>query len=168
MADPFIGEIRIFAGNFAPRSWAFCDGQLLQIVSYTALFSIFGTTYGGDGQTTFGLPDLKGRAPMHYGNGPGLSNHPLGERTGNEGATIAGLAAHTHKLMASGDPGTSNNPDGRMPAVTPTKAYDSKGNPVPMHGGALPSAGGNPHNNMMPYLTLNFIVALEGLFPSRA
>jgi microcystin-dependent protein len=172
MADPFVAEIRIFPFNFAPKGWAFCDGQLLPLSQNTALFSLLGTTYGGDGKSTFALPDLQGRAPMHPGQGPGLSLHNLGEQSGSEFVTLiqSEIPAHTHTMRAQ----TVDNAD--ITNVTTNSAY------APSTGGtlyqstsdtqlaieALPVAGGSlPHNNLQPYLTLNFCIALQGVFPPR-
>lgn len=173
MSEPFIAEIRIFAGNFAPRSWAFCNGQLLPIAQNTALFSLIGTTYGGDGRTTTALPNMEGRAPMHPGRGPGLTSRRLGERGGTETVTLseAQLPNHNHTLRAAGNTvGTTGTP-------TTNTAYAIPLGPSAFHGGtpdvdmafeALPGAGAtNAHNNMQPYLTMNFIIALQGLYPSR-
>ena len=167
MSDPFLGEIHIFAGNFAIRSWAFCNGQLLPIAQNTALFSILGTTYGGDGRTTFALPDMQSRAPIHPGTGPGLTNRRLGERGGAETATAAGNPPlHGHQLMGSENEATTSNPGGQLLAGTAENTYDSKGNPVPM-GGSVATTGGQAHNNIQPFLALNFLIALAGTFPSR-
>jgi microcystin-dependent protein len=171
MAEPFIAEIRIFAGNFAPRGWAFCHGQLMPISQNTALFSLVGTTYGGDGRTSFGLPDLQGRAPMHPGNGPGLSVRRLGEKSGSStvALTPAQMPAHTHALQASDQPASTNQPGGNLPAVTREDCFSAAGTPAPMRADALtPTGGGQAHNNMQPFLALYFIIALTGLFPSRS
>jgi microcystin-dependent protein len=173
MSEPFIAEIRIFAGNFAPRGWAFCDGQLLQIAQNTALFSLIGTTYGGDGRTTTGLPNLQGRAPMHAGNGPGLTNRRLGEKGGAETVTLseAQMAQHSHSLVASeeetGDAGAST-PVGNWFGSS-IQLYQNDAPNVSMSGAMVPDpAGGNQaHNNLQPFLTMYFIIALTGLYPSR-
>lgn len=175
MSEPFIAEIRIFAGNFAPRGWAFCDGQLLPISQNTALFSLIGTTYGGDGRSTTALPNLQGRAPMHPGRGPGLTARRLGERGGVETVTLteAQMPNHGHTLNASMESATGNDPANQLPAgssgrfTSPIFAADS--NPlVPMGDGSLAPAGGSQaHNNMQPFLAMNFIIALVGLYPSR-
>ena len=176
MSEPFIAEVRIFPGNFAPRNWAFCNGQLLPIAQNTALFSLVGTTYGGDGRTTFGVPGLQGRAPMGWGNGPGLTTRRLGERGGVESTSLtsAQMPAHNHGLRASGsavdEEGTSY-PGNAVTGVTDLSdaIYGPAASLTPMHPAALTSVGGGqPHNNMQPYLTLNFIIALVGLFPSRS
>ena len=173
MADPFVAEIRIFPFNFAPTGWAFCDGQLLPLSQNTALFSLLGITYGGDGKSNFALPDLQGRAPMHPGQGPGLSDHVLGESAGSETVTLleSQIPIHGHGLRAAVPPGTLN-------AGSPTRALarssggtvyqTSSAALVPMSLQALaPAGGGQPHNNMQPYLTLNFCIALQGVFPPR-
>jgi microcystin-dependent protein len=172
MSEPFIAEIKIFAGNFAPRGYAFCDGQLLQISQNTALFSLIGTTYGGDGRTTCGLPNLQGRAPMHPGSGPGLTTRRLGERSGAEQVTLSQnqLPSHTHQLRAHGDDANSDRPESNVAADSGDPAFaPSSSTLTAMASGALASAGGSqPHTNMQPFLTLNFIIALVGLYPSRA
>ena len=173
MADPFVAEIRIFPFNFAPKGWARCDGQLLPISQNTALFSLLGTTYGGDGKSNFALPDLQGRAPMHPGQGPGLSQHDLGETGGTETATLlqTEIPAHNHLV------GAQNTPLGGV--ATPagnTLNRPASGNlynvaspaPVAMSPEELAPAGGDlPHDNMQPYLTLNFCIALQGVYPPR-
>ncbi len=172
MSEPFIAEIRIFAGNFAPRGWAFCNGQLLPISQNTALFSLIGTTYGGDGRTTTALPNLQGRAPMHPGSGPGLTLRRLGERGGTETVTLteAQLASHSHMVGATDDDAEETNPAGRLLALTPgEEAYAPPGALADMAPQATAHTGGSqPHNNMQPYLTINYIIALVGLYPSRS
>lgn len=173
MSEPFIAEIRIFAGNFAPRGWAFCDGQLLQIAQNTALFSLVGTTYGGDGRNTFGLPNLQGRAPMHPGRGPGLTPRQLGERSGSESVTLTGaqMPAHTHTMRATNSPAASRDPAGNALARSRGgSAYRSDAaNLESMDASALPSVGGGQtHNNMQPFLAMYFIIALQGLYPTRS
>ena len=173
MADPFVAEIRIFPINFAPRGWAWCDGQLMPISQNTALFSLLGTTYGGDGKSTFALPDLQGSAPMHPDQGPGLSPHDLGEIGGSDTVTLlqSEIPAHAHALRASTDPGALNVP-------TPTRSIARSQNAnlykttntdfVAINPSVLTLAGGDqPHNNLMPYLTLYFNIALQGVFPPR-
>jgi microcystin-dependent protein len=170
MSEPFVAEVRIFAGNFAPRGWAFCNGQLLPISQNTALFSLIGTTYGGDGRTTTALPNLKGRAPMHPGRGPGLTSRRLGQKGGVETATLteAQIPAHTHTLRVSEEDGDSTQPAGNYPAVG-NEIYAPASSLVAMAGPSLPSTGGSQsHNNMQPFLTINFIIALVGLYPSRS
>ena len=165
MAEPFIGQIILFAGNFAPRGYAFCAGQLLPIAQNTALFSILGTTYGGNGQTTFALPDLRGRAPLSSGQGPGLSNYDLGQSAGQETHTLNAneMPQHTHLPQAASGDQTTNRAAGSVPASG--GAYATTAN---ASGAATSSAGGSqPHNNLQPYLVLNYCIALEGIFPSR-
>ncbi len=168
--EPFIGQVILFAGNFAPRSWALCNGQLLPISQYSALFSILGTTYGGDGVTTFALPDLRGRAPVHAGHGPGLSNYSLGERTGTETVTLteAQMPAHTHTMgaNANGNPPTSSDPRNRT--LGSSNIYDDGLPEATLQSQPLgTTGGGQAHSNVQPVLAVNFIIALEGLYPSR-
>lgn len=174
MADPFVAEIRIFPFNFAPRGWAFCDGQLLPIAQNTALFSLVGTSYGGNGQTTFGLPNLQGRMAMSSGQGPGLSPRSLGEAGGSPAVTLAPdqIPAHSHQLMATAS-ADSASPAGRAmsPALSATNTavpvYKNGSTRVAMSSQAVAPVGGQPHNNMPPYLALNFCIALQGVFPPR-
>jgi microcystin-dependent protein len=172
MSEPFIAEIRVFAGNFAPRGWAFCDGQLLQIAQNTALFSLIGTTYGGDGRTTTALPNMQGRAPMHPGQGPGLTARRLGENGGAETHTLteAQMPPHAHSLLAAPDPGEDGSVSGNALARSVGgNAYTDSANPVPLADAFTQNqGGGQAHNNMQPYLTMNFIIALVGVFPSRS
>lgn len=175
MSEPFIGQIMMFGGNFAPRGWAFCNGQLLSIAQNTALFSILGTTYGGDGQTTFALPDLRGRVPMQWGNGPGLTPRTLGESSGAENVTLltTQMPAHNHSAQAVEGPANIEGPQGALWATaepTGTVSTYSTSNPnATMSPTAIGQAGGNqPHNNMQPYLCVSFIIALEGIYPSRS
>ncbi|AGC76012.1 microcystin-dependent protein [Nonlabens dokdonensis] len=186
--DPFLGEITTFAGNFAPRGWAFCHGQLLAISQNSALFSILGTTYGGDGRTTFALPDLRGRAAVSQGNGPGLSSYNLGQRGGLESVTLneTQIPSHTHTASgtakASSGTGTSNDPAGAnfASASTPlnptttvdTQVYTSGANDGTMAANNVDVTVGNSgssqsHTNMQPFLAINYIIALQGVFPSR-
>ncbi len=170
--EPFIGELMIFAGNFAPRGWAFCNGQLLPIAQNTALFSLLGTMYGGNGQTTFALPDLRGRAPIHAGQGPGLSDFTQGEFGGEENhtLTVAEMPAHTHTAFADATNGTVDLPVNALPARNPASipAYGA-GTSATLAANHVGAAGGSqPHNNMPPYLVLNYCIALEGVFPSRS
>jgi len=170
MAEPFIGEIRLFAGTFAPRGWAFCDGRLLQIAQNPALFSLLGTNYGGDGRVTFGLPDLRGRAASHQGHGPGLSRRHLGERIGDETVTLtpAQMPGHTHVVVGTAEPAVTVDPAGARPAAPREHAYSEEAD-ASMAAGALANAGGGQsHENLQPYLVLNYIIAVQGLFPSRA
>ena len=171
MADPFVAEIRIFPFNFAPRGWAFCDGQLLPISQNTALFSLLGTTYGGNGKSNFALPDLQGRAAMHPGQGQGLSLRDLGEQGGEETVTllVSEIPLHTHQLRGTTALGDDNDPPDKLLARTAGRnIYGVAQNLVNMAFQALPPAGGGlPHNNMQPYLTLNFCLAMQGVFPPR-
>jgi microcystin-dependent protein len=173
VADPFVAEIRIFPFNFAPKGWAFCNGQLLPISQNTALFSLLGTTYGGDGKSTFALPDMQGNAPMHPGQGPGLSLHDLGETGGSETVTLleSEMPAHGHSVSGAVAPSTLNAPSnarGLARSVGGTVYQTSNAGLVQMSPQALtPSGGDLPHNNLQPYLTLNFCIALQGVFPPR-
>ena len=180
-AEPFIGEISLFAGNFAPRGWALCDGQLLAISQHAALFSILGTTYGGDGRTNFALPDLRGRSPVHAGDGAGLSDVRLGERGGAETSqlTVAELPAHAHEVRPKchDDVGEERSPNGNYPSqVNPRRhgqwgpelrAYDANGAELMGPTTSSMTGDGQPFTNRSPYLGLNYIIALTGLFPSR-
>jgi microcystin-dependent protein len=174
--DPFVGEIRILPGNFAPRGWAECNGQLLPISQNTALFSLLGTYYGGDGKSTFALPDLQGCAAMFWGQGAGLSLRDLGEKSGSEivSLLITEMPSHTHTANAKVAGGQAN-PAGLVwgtSSATKVAAFfyaPAAAAPVDMNPAALAVAGGGqPHNNMMPYLTLNFCIALQGVFPPRS
>lgn len=168
--EPFIGQIIMFGGNFAPRGWALCDGQLLAISSHSALFSILGTTYGGDGRSTFGLPDLRSRVPMHAGTGPGLSNRRLGTAVGQEHVTLtaAQIPSHSHVMKAGVLP--PNASTGTDAVLGAQEAYTTTTDPlVDMSSKALGEAGGGQsHDNIQPSLTVNFIIATEGLYPSRS
>lgn len=168
MSEPFIGQIMMFGGNFAPRGWALCNGQLLSIAQNTALFSILGTTFGGNGQTTFGLPNLQGRVPLHPGDGPGLSPRVLGEMGGEEAVTLlqTQLPPHSHTASATGGDATTSKPDGAVPASGGAYAAASDGSTMSP---SFIGGGGSsqPHDNMQPYQAVNFIIALEGIFPSR-
>ena len=172
MSDPFVGEIRMFAGNFAPRSYAFCDGQLLAITQNEALFSLFGTTYGGDGRTTFGLPDLRGRIPVHMGSGAGLSSRPIGQKAGAEQVTLSAihLPAHTHAFQASTDTASESRPAGNtLAGNTAVDAYSSSGATHPLATASTTPAGdGEAHANVQPFLCIHYIVALFGVYPSRS
>lgn len=173
MSEPFVGEIRMFAGNFAPRGWALCDGQLLALSQNDALFSLFGTIYGGDGRTTFGLPDLRGRLPIHMGSGPGLTPRQIGAKTGAENVTLTvnQLPSHSHTMRASADPGSEYRPGGNVPASdTPIDIYkDEPTTPTAaLAGSSVATVGGSrSHTDLMPFLCVNFIVALFGIYPSR-
>ena len=169
MSQPFIAEIRIFATNFAPRGFAFCDGQLLPISQNTALFALIGTIYGGDGRTTTALPNLKDRIPMHPGNGPGLSSRRLGQKGGSDTETLGlgHLGNHNHSVRATNTAANANSPAGARPAMAP--AYEAGNSLTAMSSEAMAAAGGGgAHNNKQPYLTLNFVIALQGTFPSRS
>lgn len=171
MADPFVAEIRIFPFNFAPRGWAWCDGNLLPLSQNTALFSLLGTTYGGNGKSNFALPDLQGRAPMHPGQGPGLSLHDLGETGGSDTVTLleSEIPSHAHTLRASLDDADLAIPTaGRTLAKSSANLYLAGSPNVSMAPEALAPAGGDqPHNNLQPYLTFYFCIALQGVFPPR-
>ncbi len=172
MATPFIGEIRLFAGNFAPVGWALCDGSLLPIAENEALFNLIGTTYGGNGQTTFGLPDMRGRVPVHQGSGNGLSLRTIGEMGGAEQVTLtpSQLPSHNHVLNATTTPAsTANGVAGSLTgAAASTNFYGSTPGGGALAPQALTATGGNqPHNNMAPFLGLNFIISLFGIFPSQ-
>jgi microcystin-dependent protein len=171
MSEPFVGEIRMFAGNFAPRGWAFCDGQLLAVSQNDALFSLLGTIYGGDGRTTFGLPDMRGRLPIHAGHGPGLSERRLGAKGGAEKVTLTvnQLPSHTHPLHASTTPATESDPQDRVTGASGlTELYVAEPPFSPMLSTAITHTGGSrSHTNLMPYLCVHFIIALFGIYPSR-
>jgi microcystin-dependent protein len=166
VTQPFIGTIMLFAGNFAPRGWALCEGQILPISQNTALFSILGTTYGGNGTVDFALPDLRGRVPVGFGEGPGLSEYDLGQVGGAETVTLteSELPAHSHNQPATAAAETTNRPNGAVPAEGGVYAGTSDGSEL----AATTAAGGSqPHENRMPFLTVNYVIALEGIFPSR-
>lgn len=172
MSSPFVGEIRIFAGNFAPAGWMVCNGAIVPISENETLFNLIGTTYGGDGQSTFALPDLRGRVPIHRGQGPGLSNHVIGELGGSETVTLttANMPAHRHVLMASSV--VSNGSAGRAGVLAATSAVNMYGSDVPtvqMAAQAVSALGGaQPHENMAPFVGINYIISLFGIFPSQA
>jgi len=176
MAEPFIGQIILTPYNFAPRNYAFCNGQLLSIAQNTALFSLLGTTYGGNGTTTFALPNLQGRVPMHFGQGPGLSNRSLGEQSGSESVTLTvnQIPAHNHVLKGSTTDGSTDSPTNQVlaKAVDPNtlngvNSYAASAN-TNLNAASIDIAGlGQAHNNLQPYLCLNFVIALQGIFPSR-
>ncbi len=171
MSEPFAGEIRMFAGTFAPRGWAYCDGQLLAVSQNDALFSLLGTIYGGDGRTTFGLPDLRGRIPLHQGTGPGLSARRLGSKGGGEKETLTTnqLASHTHDWNANTAAGNTAAPAGKVTAQTSApNIYRNEIQQTDLASTTIANTGGSqPHNNMMPTLCINFIIALFGIYPSR-
>lgn len=171
MSEPFVGEIRMFAGNFAPRGWAFCDGQLLAVSQNDALFSLLGTIYGGDGRTTFGLPDLRGRIPIHAGHGPGLSERRLGAKGGAEKVTLTTnqLPSHTHAMQASADGATTPNPqDAVLSEALTSTPYIQDVETVSLASSSITNVGGSrSHTNLMPFLCIHFIIALVGIYPSR-
>jgi microcystin-dependent protein len=165
MSEPFLSEIKIVSFNFPPKGWALCNGQFLPINQNQALFALLGTTYGGNGQTTFALPNLRGRLPIHMGNG-----HTLGEAAGSTSVTvnIQQLPTHLHQLMGSNNNGDSQTAAGNVFGVVPGRIYTDPANLMTLISSTVTSVGGSqPHNNMMPYLVLNFIIALQGIFPSR-
>jgi len=174
MAEAFMSEIRIFAGTFAPRSWALCNGQMLKVNNFQALYSLLGTIYGGDGRTTFALPDLRGRAPIHWGSGPGLTPRRIAQRIGEETVTLRmdQIPAHNHPMQASTDennrsPAVGNVPGNFSPnlfynpGTNPSKIYDFSSDAVGYTGGS------EAHDNEMPFLVLNFIICIQGTYPSR-
>lgn len=171
MSEPFLGEIRLFPYNFAPRTWAFCSGQLLSIAQNTALFSLLGTTYGGDGITTFALPDLRGRSALSSGQGPGLQNYVLGEVSGVETVTLISteMPMHNHQVLVSSTDSTAKNPTGNIPGGTasPVYAAPTTGNNLMAPQTLTVSGGSQPHENRSPFLVLNYCIALNGIFPSR-
>ena len=171
MSDPYIGEIRMFAGSFAPAGWAFCDGQQIPISENDALFTLIGTTYGGDGQETFNLPDLQGRVPIHMGTGPGLGPYQIGEKAGVESVTLTTqqIPTHNHGWQASTGQGTSNTPQNNVTASPPVMKLYRVGVPSdPMSSTIIqPSGGTQPHENLQPYLTISFIISLFGIFPRQ-
>ena len=167
MAESYLGEIRMFGGNFAPLGWAFCDGSLLPIDQYDALFSLISTTYGGDGQTTFGLPDLRGRIPLHMG-----SNYRIGQAAGEEDVTLTvqQLPVHTHALTATANNASSANAAGNVLAQTPSYTPYISGMPANTalrNNAVTNNGGGQPHSNLQPYLCVTFIISLEGIYPPR-
>jgi microcystin-dependent protein len=170
MAQPFIGQVKMFGGNFAPIGYAFCNGQLLAIAQNDALFALIGTTYGGDGQTTFALPDLRGRIPLHQGQGAGLSNRVIGEMGGSETVTLttSQLPSHTHAAIGQSASGNQSSPAGGVWAASSLNEYSNAAANTSMNANAVgANSGGQPHDNVMPFLCVNFIIALVGIFPSR-
>jgi microcystin-dependent protein len=172
MSEPFIGEIKMFAGNFPPSGWAFCAGQLVPITENETLFNLIGTTYGGDGQETFALPDLQGRVPIHMGQGPGLQTYQIGEKAGVEQVTLnlQQIPPHNHVPLASSAAGTSDTPAGGVWAASSAKQFIVPSGPpgatmAPLDSGI--AGGGQPHDNMLPYQTINFIISLFGIFPTQ-
>lgn len=173
MSEPYLGEIKMFGGNFAPVGWSFCDGSLLSISQYEALFALLGTTYGGDGQTTFALPDLRGRIPLHMGTNPQTGTHfPLGQMAGTETVALLPnqLPAHTHFVTAQTAANTvqTGNPANAVWAPSDFNRFSTNPPDGAMNPAAITFQGGNqPHDNVMPFLTVSFIIALEGIFPSQ-
>jgi microcystin-dependent protein len=170
VSEPFLGMIMLVPYNFAPRGWAFCQGQLLSISQNTALFSLLGTTYGGNGQTTFALPDLRGRVPLSQGQGPGLSNYSLGEQSGVESVTliVTQMPQHNHLLSVNNQGAATGRPSGQFPGVTAANAYAPATDSTTFAPQAISLTGGSqPHENRQPYLCLNYCIALQGIFPSR-
>ncbi len=171
MSEPFVGEIRMFAGNFAPRSWAFCDGQLLAVSGNDALFSLLGTIYGGDGRTTFGLPDMRGRIPIHTGTGPGLTPRALGSKAGAEEHTLTTdqLPPHSHAWRGYSGAAQGQTPVGASVAAPAANLYDNMDDNLgSMRGSMVTATGGSQqHANMMPVTCISFIIALFGIYPSR-
>jgi microcystin-dependent protein len=171
--DPFVAEIRIFPFNFAPKGWAFCDGQILPLSQNTALFSLLGTTYGGDGKSNFALPNMQGNAPMHPGQGPGLSLHDLGETGGSDTVSLleSEIPSHSHALVGNAFTATLGAPSPTVDIAHPqggNALIDVLTGLVNMSDSTVAPAGGDqPHNNLQPYLTLNFCIALQGVFPPR-
>ncbi len=170
--EPYLAQIVMFGGNFAPRGWALCDGQVLSIAQNSALFSLVGTIYGGDGRTTFALPDLRGRGPIGPGTGPGLPNFREGQRGGTEYNILntTQLPSHTHVIQLSGTTADADasDPSGRVPAQTSEDIYSSSGPTTTMTGPVVGNTGGNQSvNNMQPWLAVNYIIAIQGIFPSR-
>jgi microcystin-dependent protein len=168
MAQPYVGEIRMFAGNFAPAGWMFCEGQLLPISEYETLFNLIGTTYGGDGQSTFALPDLRGRIPLHFGNG-----FTLAETGGVETVTltVSQIPAHSHPFLATSNQASDSNPSAKLPGVSASATASPYGTDAPrtnLQPSSISSTGGSqPHNNFQPYLCVDFIISLFGIFPSQ-
>ncbi len=170
MSEPFIGEVKMFGGNFAIRGYAFCDGQLMDISQNDALFSLIGTIYGGDGTTTFALPDLRGRIPLHQGTGPGLTNRPIGQKSGTETVTLTvqQIASHNHTANVNSQDGTNGNPQNGVVAQTTAGPFNTTAVNNQMGNQSIGQTGGSqPHDNMQPYLCISFIIALEGIYPPR-
>jgi len=173
MAEPYVGEIRMFGGNFAPNGWLFCAGQLVPIAEFDVLFALIGTTYGGDGQSTFALPDLRGRLPIHMGQSPGTSNYIIGQRDGVETVTLTSnqMPAHTHAFIATTAASSNTGPGGNVVAdstVAGAKIYAAGPGSAALAASAVTSSGGSqPHDNRMPFLAVSFIISLFGIFPSQ-
>lgn len=171
MAQPFVAEIRIFPFNFAPVGWALCNGQAMRISQNTALFSLLGVNFGGDGRSTFGLPNLQGNVPVNAGQGPGLSLYNVGQSGGSPTVKLLDtqMPAHNHTLRAQSGSATTTSPVGAVPATTSIPTYAAPGGSATLNAGALQNTGGSlPHNNLQPYLVLNFCIALQGVFPPRS
>ncbi len=170
MSEPYLGEVKIFGFNFAPRGWAMCDGQILPINQNQSLYSLLGTTYGGDGRTSFGLPDLRGRTPIHFGTNAG-SSFGLGQKSGEERhiLTPAEMPSHSHGIMASNATGTSDHAEGAFPAGSETPLYSSGGGTLELNSASVTTAPGQgqSHENMQPFQVVNICIALQGLYPSR-
>jgi len=170
MSEPFLAEVRIVGFNFAPRGWAFCDGQILPINQNQSLYSLLGTTYGGDGRTSFGLPDMRGRVPIHVGRSNGGGDHREGQKSGEETHTLsaAEMPQHDHVAQATSVTGNTPVPTGHVLAETPSRIYNDPTNLTSLRSGTVANVGGGQaHDNMQPYLAMNFTIALQGLFPSR-
>jgi microcystin-dependent protein len=167
--DPFIGEVKLFAGNYAPVGWAFCDGSLLSIAENDELFSLIGTTYGGDGSTTFGLPDLRGRVPVNQGSGPRLSPYSMGQAGGSEQVTLTGtqIPPHTHGFVVNTAAGTAASPANAVLAAAPSGSnlYRETPGTVAMTAGIVGTVGGTAHENRQPYQAINYIIAIAGIYP---
>ena len=169
MAQPYVGEIRMFGGNFAPAGWAFCDGSLLAISQFDTLFNLIGTTYGGDGQSTFALPDLRGRVPLHQGN-TSQGTFVFGQRAGEEShtLTLSEIPVHSHPAQVTSGPGTTQSPPGEVWAQWSSPQFSDQAPNAPMNAGAVSTVGGGqPHENMVPFLAVTFIISLFGIFPSQ-
>ncbi len=169
MSEPFLAEIRIVGFNFAPRGWAFCDGQILPINQNQSLYSLLGTTYGGDGRTSFALPDLRGRTPIHVGASSG-TDHRQGQKSGEETHTLAAneMPQHTHQLYGSNTAANQQGPSGNLLGNNQSNPYTAFANAVELASGTVTNVGGGQaHENMMPWIVVNFCIALQGLFPSR-
>ncbi len=170
MSQGFIGEIRLFGGNFAPVGWAFCNGQIIPISQNSALFNLIGTTYGGDGQSTFALPDLQGRRPVHQGQGPGLSTYVIGQLGGVEAVTLIGSqgGSHSHSPQAVAQSGTVDAPAGNVWAQWSDNPYATTGSTEDLAANAIGQSGGNqPHENRSPFLVVSYIIALYGIYPTQ-
>lgn len=170
MTEAYLGEIRLFAGNYPPRFWAFCEGQILAINNYDALFSLLGNAYGGDGRTSFALPDLRGRVPVHFGTGPGLTPRQIGQRYGRETVTLTvdEIPSHNHPMQGSTSPAESVDPTGRVLATTNQTFYDTTADNDMIPGIVHDYGGSQPHGNIMPSLCIHFIMCIKnGIYPSR-